>query len=127
MRTILFLLAALVCMRVQAQDTTPYNCEHLTIAKTGSWAAPMIRDFCESQEAHNGQTFAKLQGKPRPSIAVYELPAYGSSEAKRTGISCVGGTALQRAKQMGGFSCATVITIGFGAGISSTRLIGAHA
>jgi hypothetical protein len=90
------LCLVLVAMPVRAQDTTPYNCERLTIAKTGSWAAPIIRDLCEKQEARNGQTIAKILGKPRPSLVVYELPAYGSSEAKRTGLACVGGTAMHR-------------------------------
>ena len=91
-----FLWVVLAVSPAIAQDTTPYNCERLTVAKTGSWAAPIIRDFCDTQEAHNGQAFAKLLGKPRPSTAVYQLPAYGSSEAKRTGIACIGGTAMQR-------------------------------
>lgn len=77
------------------EDTTPYNCERLTIAKTGSWAEPIIRDLCEKQEARNGQAFAKILGKPRPSLSVYE-PAYGSAEAKRTGLACIGGTAMHR-------------------------------
>ena len=87
---------ALVAVPARAQDTTPYNCERLTVAKTGSWAAPIIRDLCETQEARNGQTIAKILGKPRPSLSVYELPAYGSAEAKRTGLACVGGTAMHR-------------------------------
>lgn len=93
---LLLLYLVLIGMPARAQDTTPYNCERLTIAKTGSWAAPIIRDLCEKQEARNGQTIAKILGKPRPSLSVYELPAYGSAEAKRTGLSCVGGTAMQR-------------------------------
>lgn len=92
------LCLALANSPAHAQDTTPYNCERLTVAKTGSWAAPIIRDFCETQEAHNGQAFAKLLGKPRPSESVYVLPAYGSAEAKRTGLACVGGTAMHRLK-----------------------------
>ena len=92
----LVVCVALVAAPACAQDTTPYNCERLTIAKTGSWAAPIIRDLCEKQEARNGQAFAKILGKPRPSLSVYELPAYGSSEAKRTGLACVGGTAMHR-------------------------------
>jgi hypothetical protein len=90
------LCLSLVALPTHAQDTTPYNCERLTIAKTGSWAAPIIRDLCEKQEARNGQSIAKILGKPRPSISVYELPAFGSAEAKRTGLACVGGTAMQR-------------------------------
>jgi len=95
------LLLSLLCLVLfaipaRAQDTTPYNCERLTIAKTGSWAVPIIRDLCENQEARNGQTIAKILGKPRPSLSVYDLPAYGSAEAKRAGLACVGGTAMQR-------------------------------
>jgi len=92
----LVLCLVLVAGPAWAQDTTPYNCERLTVATTGSWAAPIIRDLCEKQEARNGQAFAKILGKPRPSLAVYELPAYGSNEAKRTGLACVSGTAMQR-------------------------------
>jgi hypothetical protein len=80
----------------QAQDTTPFQCERLTVANTGSWAAPILRDFCEAQEAHTAQAFAKILGKPRPSTEVYLLPAYGSAEAKRTGLACVSGTAMRR-------------------------------
>lgn len=79
-----------------ASDTTPFQCERLTIAKTRSWVAPILRDFCEKQEASNGQTMAKLLGKPRPSTQVYLLPSYGSDEAKRTGLACVGGTAMRK-------------------------------
>lgn len=79
-----------------ASDKTPFQCERLTIAKTRSWVAPILRDFCEKQEASNGQTMAKLLGKPRPSTQVYLLPSYGSDEAKRTGLACVGGTAMRK-------------------------------
>ena len=96
LRNFLWLALAVGGLPVSAQDTTPYNCEQFTIANTGSWIAPIARDLCESQEAGNGQAFAKIAGNPRPSIAVYELPAYGSAEAKRSGIACVGGTAMQR-------------------------------
>ena len=98
MRKWMVFIALFFSSSAGAQDTTPYNCEQFTIAKTGSWAAPMIQDLCESQEAHNGQAFAKLQGKPRPSTTVYQLPAHGSPEAKRTGLACIGGTAMQRLK-----------------------------
>jgi hypothetical protein len=80
----------------EPSDTTPFQCEGMTIAKTRSWVAPILRDFCEKQEASNGQTMAKLLGKPRPSTQVYLLPSYGSDEAKRTGITCVGGTAMRK-------------------------------
>ncbi|WP_242003049.1 hypothetical protein [Vulcaniibacterium tengchongense] len=79
-----------------AADTTPFQCERLTIAKTRSWIAPILRDFCNNQEARNAQAVAKILGKPRPSTKVYLLPAYGSAEAKRTGLACVGGTAMRR-------------------------------
>ena len=98
MRIAIALVGACLALPGMAQDTTPYNCEQLSVAKTGSWAAPIVRDLCENQEARNGQVFAKLLGKPRPSTAVYELPGYGSADAKRTGIACVGGTAMQRVK-----------------------------
>jgi hypothetical protein len=39
---------------------------------------------------------AKIQDKPRPSTQVYLLPGYGSTEAKRTGLVCVGGTAMRK-------------------------------
>lgn len=92
-----WLLAAALCAPLaSANDTTPFQCERLTVAKTRSWAAPILRDFCEKQEASNGQTMAKLLGKPRPSTQVYLLPSYGSAEAKRTGLACVGGTAMRR-------------------------------
>lgn len=92
-----FVLAtALLATPARADDTTPYNCERLTFAKTASWTAPILRDFCETQEAHNGQAFARILGKPRPSTAVYALPAYGSDDAKRAGLACIGGTAMQR-------------------------------
>lgn len=90
------LAAALHAPLASANDTTPFQCERLTIAKTRSWVAPILRDFCEKQEASNGQTMAKLLGKPRPSTQVYLLPSYGSLEAKRTGLACVGGTAMRR-------------------------------
>jgi len=90
------LAAALYAPLASANDTTPFQCERLTIAKTRSWVAPILRDFCEQQEASNGQTMAKLLGKPRPSSQVYLLPSYGSPEAKRTGLACVGGTAMRR-------------------------------
>jgi len=93
---ILLLAIALHAPLANANDTTPFQCERLTIAKTGSWVAPILRDFCEKQEASNGQTMAKLLGKPRPSTQVYLLPSYGSSEAKRTGLACVGGTAMRK-------------------------------
>ena len=98
MRIATALIVACLAVPAMAQDTTPYNCEQLTALKTKSWAAPIVRDFCEKQEAHNGQAFAKLLGKPRPSTAVYELPAYGSADAKLAGIACIGGTAMQRVK-----------------------------
>ena len=98
MRIAIALIAAGLALPAMAQDTTPYNCERLTVLKTKSWAAPIVRDFCEKQEAHNGQVIAKILGKPRPSTAVYELPAYGSADAKLAGIACVGGTAMQRVK-----------------------------
>ena len=98
MRIATALIVASFSLPALAQDTTPYNCERLTVAKTGSWAAPIVRDLCENQEARNGQAFAKLLGKPRPSTAVYELPGYGSADAKRTGIACIGGAAMQRVK-----------------------------
>lgn len=90
------LIVVLVVPSVHADDTTPFQCERLTIAKTRSWVAPILRDFCEKQEAHHGQAFAKIQGKPRPSAEVYLLPSYGSAEAKRTGLACVGGTAMRK-------------------------------
>lgn len=97
-RNLLWLALAVGGLPASAQDTTPYNCEQFTVAKTGNWIAPIARDLCESQEAHGGQAFARIAGKPRPSTAVYELPAYGSAEAKRSGIACVGGTAMQRVR-----------------------------
>ena len=96
LRNFLWLALAVGGLPASAQDTTPYNCEQFTVAKTGTWIAPIVRDLCESQEARNGQAFARIAGKPRPSIAVYALPQYGSAEAKRSGIACVGGTAMQR-------------------------------
>lgn len=90
------LIAMLVVPPVYADDTTPFQCERLTIAKTKSWVAPILRDFCEKQEAHHGQAIAKILGKPRPSAKVYLLPGYGSAEAKRTGLACVGGTAMRK-------------------------------
>jgi hypothetical protein len=90
------LAAALYAPLASASDTTPFQCERLTIAKTRSWVAPILRDFCEKQEASNGQTMAKMLGKPRPSTQVYLLPSYGSAEAKRTGLACVGGTAMRK-------------------------------
>lgn len=80
----------------RAEDTTPFQCERLTIARTRSWIAPILRDFCNKQEARNAQAVAKILGKPRPSTKVYLLPAYGSVEAKHTGLACVGGTAMRR-------------------------------
>ena len=93
---ILLLVATLYAPQASANDTTPFQCERLTIAKTGSWVAPILRDFCEKQEASNGQSMAKLLGKPRPSTQVYLLPGYGSTEAKRTGLACIGGTAMRK-------------------------------
>jgi hypothetical protein len=93
---ILLLAVALHAPQANANDTTPFQCERLTIAKTGSWVAPILRDFCEQQEASNGQAMAKILGKPRPSTQVYLLPGYGSAEAKRTGLACVGGTAMRK-------------------------------
>lgn len=90
------LAAALYAPVASANDTTPFQCERLTIAQTRSWVAPILRDFCEQQEARNGQTMAKLMGKPRPSTQVYLLPSYGSAEAKSTGLACVGGTAMRK-------------------------------
>lgn len=98
MRFFVLLCLALPTAPCLAQDTTPMNCEKYTIAKTGSWAAPIISDMCDKQEAQSGQHIAKLQGKPRPSTAVYMLPAYGSAEAKRSGLACIGGTAMHRLK-----------------------------
>ena len=92
----LLVSVAVLAGPASAADTTPYNCEQLTFAKTKSWAVPILRDFCNTQEAQMGQAFAKILGKPRPSTAVYELPAYGSPDAKRAGLACVGGTAMQR-------------------------------
>lgn len=94
----LLLLADLSFTAAAAQDTTPFQCEQITIARTRSWVAPIYRDFCERHEARTSQQIAKLQGRPRPSTAVYELPAYGSAEAKETGLACIGGTAMQRLK-----------------------------
>ena len=93
---LLLLAAALNAPMASANDTTPFQCERLTIAKTRSWVAPILRDFCETSEARNGQTMAKLQGKPRPSMQVYLLPSYGSADAKNTGLACVGGTAMRK-------------------------------
>ena len=93
---ILMLAAALQAPMASANDTTPVQCERLTVAKTRSWTAPILRDFCENSEARNGQAMAKLLGKPRPSTQVYLLPGYGSAEAKRTGLACVGGTAMRK-------------------------------
>jgi len=96
LRNFLWLALAVGGLPASARDTAPYHCEQFTIAKTDSWIAPIPRDLCESKEIHNGQTFARIAGKPRPSIAVYELPAYGTAEARRSGIECVGGSAMQR-------------------------------
>ena len=71
---ILLLAVGLYAPQANANDTTPFECERLTIAKTGSWVAPILRDFCEKQEASNGQAIAKILGKPRPSTQVYLLP-----------------------------------------------------
>jgi hypothetical protein len=87
---------SLLSRSVLAQDTTPFQCERLTVANTGSWVAPILRDFCETQEAHTAQAFAKILGKPRPSTEVYLLPAYGSPKARRVGLACIGGTAMRR-------------------------------
>jgi hypothetical protein len=57
---ILLLAMALYAPLANANDTTPFQCERLTIAKTGSWVAPILRDFCEQQEASNGQAMAKI-------------------------------------------------------------------
>ena len=93
---VILIATAGAALGANAQDTTPFQCERLTVAKTGSWVAPILRDFCNSQEARHGQAFAKILGKPRPSTQVYLLPAYGSSDARRTGLACVGGTAMRR-------------------------------
>lgn len=95
LRCLLF-VAAFYSPLASANDTTPFQCERLTIAKTRSWVAPILRDLCDKQEARNGQTIAKLQGKPRPSMQVYRLPGYGSTEARRTGLACIGGTAMRK-------------------------------
>ena len=97
MRILLCVVLLFVVFPVAAQrDTTPYNCERLTVAKTGSWAAPIFRDVCERQEASDGEMLAKLRGQPRPSAKVYEVPERGSVDTVRTGISCIGGTVMQR-------------------------------
>ena len=94
--TLTTLVYSTVTILARAEDTTPFQCERLTIARTKAWVAPILRDFCEKQEALNGQAVAKILGKPRPSAQVYLLPAYGSSEAKHTGLACVGGTAMRK-------------------------------
>ena len=93
---ILFLAAALCAPLANANDTTPFQCERLTIAKTRSWTAPILRDFCENSEARNGLAMAQLLGRPRPSTQVYVLPSHGSEDAKSTGLPCVGGTAMKK-------------------------------
>lgn len=93
---ILLLVATLYAPLAIANDTTPFQCERLTIAKTGSWVAPILRDFCEKQESQQWPVDGQATRQPRPSTQVYLLPGYGSTEAKRTGLACMGGTAMRK-------------------------------
>jgi hypothetical protein len=94
----LMLAALLLAGPSQAQsvDSTPFNCEQIkgtTLAAVQMW---QMRVACRSLEASHLRSFAKLQGKPRPSKTVVKLPAYGTAAGTEVGLVCMGGQAMRQ-------------------------------
>lgn len=58
---------------------------------------PRMLQFCEQIDYDLGVGYsARAFGAPRPSLEVVPLPAHGSVEAKRFGVSCMGQLAMRR-------------------------------
>lgn len=57
---------------------------------------PRIRLYCAEVEKSLIQGEARRQGTPTPSSEIVRLPTYGSADAKRLGVACMGGTAMRR-------------------------------
>jgi hypothetical protein len=75
-----------------SKSTTPFNCRQY---RREDYPFDM-RAYCQSIENSYIQSEAQRVGRPTPSASVAALPALGTSEAKRTGIACAGGTAMKR-------------------------------
>ena len=76
-----------------AKTTTPFNCEQYRWPKH---PRPDMNGICDGLESSTLQAEARRAGRPGPSDDVVRLPALGSSDAKRTGLACVGGQAMRR-------------------------------
>lgn len=86
---ILILCLALSSFGASAQQTPPQCFE-----KSAAFN-PWVQAMCDHYNGSLGRT-ARALGKPIPSKQVIQLPAHGSPEAKRTGLSCIGGLAMLR-------------------------------
>ena len=94
----LMALAVLASMSAfgQQRDSTPFNCEQIKGTPVSALQAATMRKLCRDLEASHVHSFAKLQGKPRPSKTVIRLPAYGSLEGTQFGLVCMGGQSMRR-------------------------------
>lgn len=74
-----------------AKDTTPFNCEQYR-----RHPHPGMKRYCDQIESGVLKNEARHAGRPGPSTRVIDLPPMGSPEARRTGLACIGGQAMQK-------------------------------
>lgn len=72
---------------VLSADSTPLNCEQ---------QLPHVRAICVDLEGQIVQQEARQRGRPVPSRAAIQLPAYGTEKAKEWGFACISGAAMRR-------------------------------
>jgi hypothetical protein len=57
---------------------------------------PWERAYCEAVDFEIQSTQARLYGAPRPSPILLNIPAYGTKEAKETGVFCTDGRVIRK-------------------------------
>lgn len=104
MRSVLLLAGLLVATLAHAQSSgygdvsyaQPQDCSAITRNQRANPYAYLFRNMCEQSDARTKQSVARIMGRPQPSARVLNVPAYGTDEAKRHGVACMGGLVMLR-------------------------------
>lgn len=74
----------------------PGDCSIITRLNPANPYAYLFRNHCEQSDARMKQSIARIMGRPQPSAKVLSVPAYGTADAKRYGVACMGGLVMLR-------------------------------
>ena len=102
MRYLLLLIGLMAPLLASAQASRygdvsysqPQDCSVITRDQRANPYAHLFRNMCAQSDARTKQNIARIMGRPQPSTRVLRVPAYGTDEAKRYGVACMGGLVM---------------------------------